>query len=145
MLWDWYDYSIGNWRLFYRKLKSLWLKIPRKSGKESKPVQLRSQRNIYGDFTETLEFSIILPERRRWVPIGHPKCFTVSKNLVLITSFKPQNLTCDVGTIFNFTDKEAWDSAKWRDLLNMQLECSDPTGAQISWLSHVHRLLLRDE
>ena len=40
------------------------------------------------------------------------QCFKVSKNLTLITSVKPQNPTCDVGTIFSFTDKEAQELEK---------------------------------
>ena len=70
------------------------------------------QINTHDDFTETLELSIILHERCRWAIIMHSQCFPVTKNLTLITSLKPQNPTCDVGTVFSFTDKEAQDLEK---------------------------------
>ena len=70
------------------------------------------QINTHDDFTETLELSIILHEGCRWATIMHSQRFPVTKNLTLITSLKPQNPTCDVGTIFSFTDKEAQDLEK---------------------------------
>lgn len=71
-------------------------------------------------------------ERLRWVFITHSKCFTVSKNVARVTSLRPQNLTCDEGTIFNFRSREAGGLEKGRELLTMQLEGSGHAGGQTS-------------